>query len=181
VARTCGGLAIALDLTSPDAVAEAIEKIVGLDSPLAGVVLAGSPAPETVPFGKISASAMEQQWRVNVTGPQQLLAGLVKACFRPRKAGVVLCVLTTGMADGNKPAAGGMGAYVIAKYGLAGLLDVLAVEYPWLKVRAVRPSFTETPMLKAFDERYLEMMRASTPFATPDEIAARIMTEMFEV
>ncbi len=48
-----------------------------------------------------------------------------------------------------------MGAYVIAKHGMAGVLAMLAADYPWLRVRAVKPGYTETRMLDAFDERFL--------------------------
>jgi 3-oxoacyl-[acyl-carrier protein] reductase len=179
VAARCAGLAVSLDMACEASIGDAVALVSRLEVPLAGVVLAASPAPEIQPFGKIDPVAMRSQWQVNVIGPQLLLTGLVKTCFRSRKGGIVLGVLTSAMADADKPAAGSMGAYVIAKYGMAGLLDVLAADYPWLTVRSVRPGFTETSMLKAFDERYLDMMRERAPFATPEAVAERIVQEMF--
>lgn len=178
VADRTGGTVLALDLTSDESIAAAIESLAAMGTPPGGVVLAGSPAPEIEPFGKISPDAMALQWQVNVAGPQRLLAGVVKRCFRPRKSGRVLGVLTSALAAPDKPAAGSMGAYVIAKAGMAGLLDVLAADYGWLTVRSVRPGYTETPMLQAFDARYLEMMRERAPFSTPQQVAAEIVEEL---
>jgi NAD(P)-dependent dehydrogenase (short-subunit alcohol dehydrogenase family) len=143
-------------------------------------VLAGSPPLALAPFGKITAEAMQQQWQVNVMGPQMLLAELVRRCFRPYKQGVVVGVLTEAMGGGPHGidgAASGMGAYVIAKHGMAGLLAMLQADYRWLRVRAVRPGYTETRMLEAFDERFLANQRERAPFQTPEQVAASILQE----
>jgi len=146
---------------------------------LAGVVLAGSPPLSLEPFGKITADAMQQQWQVNVLGPQRLLAELVRRCFRKHKQGAVVGVLTRAMGaeGGIDGATSGMGAYVIAKHGMAGVLAMLAADYPWLRVRAVKPGYTETRMLDAFDERFLASQREKAPFQTPEQVASLIVEE----
>jgi 3-oxoacyl-[acyl-carrier protein] reductase len=73
-----------------------------------------------------------------------------------------------------------MGAYVIAKYGMAGLLALLAADYPWLSVRSVSPGYTETRMLEAFDPRFLELQRTRQPFHTPEEVAAQVLAEVIQ-
>ncbi|HEY9065595.1 MAG TPA: SDR family oxidoreductase [Burkholderiaceae bacterium] len=179
VAQRCGGIALALDLQDEASIAAAVEQLEA-GPPLAGVVLAGSPPLALAPFGKIEASDMQQQWQVNVIGPQRLLAELVRRCFRKRKQGAVVGVLTAAMgsgANGIEGAASGMGAYVIAKHGLAGVLAMLAADYPWLRVRAVKPGYTETRMLDAFDERFLAMQREKAPFQTPAQVASTIVQE----
>jgi 3-oxoacyl-[acyl-carrier protein] reductase len=136
-----------------------------------------------MPFGKITADDMAAQWLVNVLGPQQLLAELVRRCFRRHKQGAVVGVLTQAMgggATGIEGASSGMGAYVIAKHGLAGVLAMAAADYPWLRVRAVRPGYTETRMLEAFDERFLDLQREKAPFSTPEAVAAMILHEALE-
>ena len=79
--------------------------------------------------------------------------------------------------SGIEGAASGMGAYVIAKHGMAGVLAMLAADYPWLRVRVVRPGYTETRMLEAFDERFLAMQREKAPFQTPEQVASLIVEE----
>jgi NAD(P)-dependent dehydrogenase (short-subunit alcohol dehydrogenase family) len=86
-------------------------------------------------------------------------------------------VLTEAMGvDGV--AAKSMGGYIIAKYGLLGLMKVLDAEYSWLAVHTTSPGYTETPMLDAFDPRFLDQMRATHPagkFSSPDAVAAEIL------
>ena len=103
---------------------------------------------------------------------------MVKNCFRPQKQGAVVAVLSEAMGNETRPAASKMGAYVTAKFGLQGVVAAAAAEFSWLKAGTVSPGFTETPMLKAFDERFLETVRQTQPegrFATPEEVAAEIM------
>lgn len=178
VALRCGGEAIQLDLASDDSIAAAMNRLQESALKLAGVVLLGSPPPVLAPFGRISADDLHHQWLVNVHGPQRLLSGLVRQFFRKQRLGTVIGVLSGAMGDADgKGAASGMGAYVIGKYGLAGVLALLAADYPWLRVRTVKPGYTETSMLKVFDERFLEMQRAKRAFQTPEQVAAQIVTE----
>lgn len=182
VATRTGGLALPLDLTSEDAIVAAAERLEALPR-LAGVVLAGSPPLAPTPFGKIATQDMITQWQVNVLGPQRLVAELVRRAFRRHKQGSVVGVLTQAMgggATGIDGASSGMGAYVIAKHGLAGVLAMAAADYPWLRVRAVHPGYTDTPMLAAFDERFLAMQREKAPFSTPQDVAALILKEALE-
>ena len=179
VAERCVGRALHLDLSDPSCVADAAQELAGLPT-LLGAVLAGSPPLQLNPFGKISSDELLAQWKVNVLGPQQLLSELVRQCFRRRKAGVVVGVLTTAMGGTDSPAAAGMGAYVIGKHGMAGVLALLAADYPWLRVRSVRPSFTETKMLDAFDARFLDLQRAKAPFQTPGLVARQILQEALD-
>lgn len=176
VAQRCGGSSLALDLNDEVSILAAVAELESLPR-LAGAVLAASPPLSLAPFGKITAAEMQRQWQVNVQGPQRLLAELVRRCFRRHKQGSVVGVLTQAMGDGIQGAASGMGAYVIAKHGLAGVLAVLAADYPWLRVRAVKPGYTETRMLAAFDERFLAMQREKAPFQTPAQVASLIVAE----
>lgn len=176
VAHRTGGLALELDLTDETAIVAAAERLEALPR-LAGLVLAGSPPLVLTPFGKITADDMHAQWQVNVMGPQRLIAELVRRCFRKHKQGAVVGVLTQAMgsgADGTEGASSGMGAYVIAKHGLAGVLAMAAADYPWLRVRAVKPGYTETRMLEAFDERFLAMQREKAAFSSPESVASSI-------
>jgi 3-oxoacyl-[acyl-carrier protein] reductase len=181
LALECGGFAIKLDLEDDASIAQALEQLSEKlcdAGTLCGVVLAASPPPDLLPFSKLTPDMLLHQFRINVVGPQQLLAGLIKTHFRKNKSGMVVGVLSQAMGEGNRPPATGMGAYVIAKTALRGMLDVCAAEYPWLCVRTVSPGFTRTKMLDVFDERYLEQMQAKTPFASADEIARLILKEM---
>jgi 3-oxoacyl-[acyl-carrier protein] reductase len=191
VAERCGGVVQHLDLTSVASIVDAVDHVETLaatdEQPLAGVILCGSPPLSLAPFSKITAEEMTLQLQVNVIGPQQLLAELVRRCFRKNKEGIVVGVLSQAMGAGvheNEGAtrhghgvASGMGAYVIAKYGMAGLLELLAADYPWLRVRSVKPGYTETRMLQVFDERFLALQREKQAFTTPQHVASLIVDE----
>jgi 3-oxoacyl-[acyl-carrier protein] reductase len=180
LAAKTNGLALHLDLEDDESIAGAITSLAADSMPLAGVVLAASPPPVIAPFGKIDAVNAARQWRVNVEGPRQLLVGLVRL-MRQRQSGVVVAMLTEAMGDENRPAAGKMSDYVIAKFGLVGLMRVIAAEYPWLKTQLVYPGYTETPMLDAFDPRFLDSLRAALPegkFETPESVAGKVVAAM---
>ncbi|WP_071601230.1 SDR family oxidoreductase [Dickeya zeae] len=177
LAMQVGGLAVHLDLSSDESIEAATKFILEQNSPLAGVILAGSPPPDLVPFGKIQPTVLQEHIRVNVIGPQYLLSLLVRNFFRKQKQGTVVGILTQAMGQGIGTAMSGMGAYTIGKYGLLGILSVLSADYPWLRVKTVSPGYTETPMLNAFDERFLDMQRANVQFSTPIEVAHRIVDE----
>ena len=172
------GMALELDLGCAESIESAAKRIQELPW-LAGVVLAGSPAPALVPVGKLTLAELQEQGQVNVVGPQQLLAQLIRGRFRQQKAGFVVGVLSRAMGGQDEPATPNMGAYVIAKHGLCGVLAAVAADYPWLRVGSVRPGYTETPMLRAFDERFLEQERAKAPFQTPGAVADLILKEAF--
>jgi 3-oxoacyl-[acyl-carrier protein] reductase len=184
IAEQTGGVALPLDLASDRSIAEAVDTLASDANPLAGVVLAGSPPPVPGAFGKIESVEMALQWRVNVEGPRQLLTGVVRRCLRPRQTGVVIAVLSAAMGEGPHPAARGMGAYLISKYGLLGLMRVVAAEYPWLRTGAVRPGYTETAMLAAFDPRFLDVVRATRPdgrFDPPELVASEVLATIAQL
>lgn len=180
LAFECGGFAVKLDLMSDESIVQSLAQISeGLgEGGICGVVLAASPPPDLSPFGKLTPEMLLHQFRVNVVGPQLLLAGLIKTYFRKNKSGVVVGILSEAMGSENRLPITGMGAYVIAKTALRGMLSVCAAEYPWLHVRTVSPSFTKTRMLDVFDERYLKQMQARIPFASAEDVARLVLKEI---
>lgn len=175
LANECGGVTLPLDLSGDKSVDNAIEYLAGLGAQVAGVVHCASPVPKLASFGRITYEEMELFWRANVMGPQRLFAGMLKACFRFNKSGTVVAVTSRGMGETLEGAMPGLGAYTISKYGLCGVLALLASEYKWLKVQTVSPGFTQTKMLEVFDPRFLEQLAASGAVSNPADIANEIM------
>ena len=178
LANQIGGTAIQLDLQDPETIDAAVGEILKMSLEVAGVVFAASPKPTLDAFTKITAEDMETQWQVNVLGPQQLLARLIKRIFRKQKSGFALGVLSSAMGDGKTATGKNMGAYVIAKFGLQGVLATAAGDYPWLQTGTISPGFIETSMLEIFDERFLDMLREQLPnkrFSTPEEVAETVL------
>lgn len=183
IADACGGLPLVLDMADPRTIDDGIEHLVANGRPVAGVVIAASPAPTIGPFAKITAADHALFWTANVVGPHHLLAGLVRRCFRTSKTGSAVAVLSKAMnlttAAGEEPRAmSSMGAYTFSKFGLQGVMAQLLADYPWLTVACVKPGFTETDMLTAFDGRFLDQLRAQQHFSSPDEIATDIIRRL---
>jgi 3-oxoacyl-[acyl-carrier protein] reductase len=178
LAKETGGVSIALDLSSLESIDNACRYLLEKNINLVGIVLAGSPAPNLLPFCKIESSDLINQLQVNVIGPQILLSFIVKTFFRKTKKGQVLGILSKAMGGGIGSASSGMSSYIIAKYAMEGMLSSLASDYPWLHVSTVSPGYTNTSMLNAFDERFLEIQRSKVKFSSPNEIAELIMAEV---
>lgn len=181
LAKECNGLAVKIDMNSDDSIAMAVQSIseaMSENDLLCGVVLGASPAPDLLSFTGLSSEHLLSQFRVNVVGAQLLLSGLIKKFFRKNKLGVVVGVLTQAIGSENQTPATGMGAYVVAKIALKGMLSVCAAEYPWLKVKTVSPGFTKTKMLNVFDPRYLELVQTQSQFSSPEDIAQLIIKEI---
>ncbi|WP_375784457.1 SDR family NAD(P)-dependent oxidoreductase [Bradyrhizobium sp. Pha-3] len=183
IAEACGGLSIAFDMADPSSIDRGIALLAKDGRPVVGAVLAASPPPVVAPFGKISAADHSLFWTANVVGPQYLLAGLVRQFFRPRKAGSVAAVLTGAIrvpeaASALPKVMSSMGAYSISKFGLLGVMAQLSSEFPWLRVSSVMPGFTETDMLKVFDERFLDQLRLQGAFAKPEDVAVEIVDRL---
>jgi NAD(P)-dependent dehydrogenase (short-subunit alcohol dehydrogenase family) len=176
LAERTGGMPLRIDLGDATSIGDSVARLEVLPR-LAGAVLAASAPLDLTPFGKISDEALDLHWRVSVLGTQRLLAELVRRCFRKHKAGCVVGVLSRAMGDESGRAAPGMGAYTIGKFGMAGVLALAAADYPWLRVRSVSPGYTETKMLSAFDERFLQLQREKTAFLAPESVAGLILQE----
>jgi 3-oxoacyl-[acyl-carrier protein] reductase len=178
IASLTKGLSVKLDLCDDSSILKAIDFIASQQKQVSGIILAASPPPEIVPFGKITREEMILQWQVNVAGPQQLISGLIKTCMRQNEVGALLAILSSAMGLEQKNAASHMGAYIIAKFGLLGVLSAAKADYPWMTVDSISPSFVETPMLTAFDKRYLDLIREAQPdkkFSTPEKVAKDVI------
>jgi NAD(P)-dependent dehydrogenase (short-subunit alcohol dehydrogenase family) len=182
VASETGGLALHLDLSDEGSIDKAVAQILAEEFPLAGIVLAASPPPTILPLFKIPESDFADQWHINVDGPRKLLADIIRKSMRPNKQGWIVGILSQAMGSPDL-AAKNMGSYIIAKYGLLGLLKTLETEYSWLNVISVKPGYTETKMLDVYDDRFLDQLREKEPidrFSLPEEIAQEIIMRIPE-
>lgn len=178
IAKACDGQALHCDLTDHRSIAAAVECVATDQDPLAGLIHAASPPPRLVPLSRVERADLDLQWIVNVAGAHELIAGLVRHCLRKAKRGTIVGVLSQAMGDDGAQTTHSMSSYVVAKWGLSGLLRAVAAEYPWLKVRSVSPGFTDTAMLTAFDPRFIEMQREKGQVTSPEAVAHQIVQEV---
>jgi NAD(P)-dependent dehydrogenase (short-subunit alcohol dehydrogenase family) len=183
LADACGGLPVVFDMNDPISIDRGVKMLLETGRSVAGVVFAASPPPTIAPFGKMTTDDHLWFWTANVVGPQILLAGLIRHWFRPRKTGSVVAILTRAMGDAGSECdiplvMSGMGTYTISKFGLLGVVAQAKAEFPWLRVSSVRPGFTETEMLKVFDDRFLDQLRRQQQFADPEDVAAEVVERL---
>jgi len=176
LARDHDGEAVALDLCAPDQIDSVVARF--SSELVKAVILNASPPLEIKPFIEATGGAFHRQFEVTVVGHHRLLAGLIKSCFRPTKTGTVVAVLTKAMGDMKKPAMKDVSVYIAAKYGLLGLVVAARAEHPWLKVETVSPGFTDTPMLDAFNPRFVELLREQGMLSDPDVVAKEIISKI---
>lgn len=179
VAETTGGFPVRVDMRDPSSLSEAVRLASDGELPVAGLVLCSAPSPQFAPLVETSAETIDEHLSVSARGAHQLISELIRFQFRPQRKGTVVAVLSAAMGLGDRKATPGMGAYIIGKYSLLGVLKAAAADYPWLVVRSIAPDFVETRMLDSFDPRFLELARAGRPqgrFATPEEVAVEIVS-----
>lgn len=127
-----------VDLTDPDALAGATERIDELDVLVhsAGVGLLGTVA-------ELDVATWRRQFEVNVVAVAELTRLLLPALRTAR--GTVVCV-NSGAGLAARP---GWGSYAASKFALRAFADALRGEEPDLRVCSVHPGRVDTDMQRA--------------------------------
>ena len=181
LANELGTFAVKIDLFSEISINNAIKYItkqIQNNDKLIGAVFCASPSPDIFPFLQTKAEQLSKQFQVNVIGHQILIKALIKKFFQKEKIGTIVGVLSKAIGSEKEKVATSMSSYIIAKSALKSMLSVCAVEFNWLKVRTIIPSFTKTKMLDVFDPRYLEMLDSKQKISTPENVAKLIINEI---
>lgn len=181
LAQECDGLTLLLELSNSLSIDRAIHEISTFPIELLGIVHCSSPAPRLSSFTRISEVDMQFFWEINVMSIHRLFAGIIKHSLRKLQRGTIVALTSKAMGAVNQSAMSGMGAYTISKFGLCGVLALMAAEFSWLKVVTISPGFTQTKMLEVFDPRFIEQITFETPLSQPAEIADQILSHFEEV
>lgn len=174
IATASNGAAILLDLCLPKSIAQTVESLAAMNESLDGVVLAASAPLQLTSLSKVTDAEAALHWRINVAGPLELLRLAIPRLMQPRRRGVVVGVLSAAMQSDNGKPVKGFGPYVIAKFGMQGLLAVLEAEWPWLTVRSVKPGYTDTPLLSGIGETFVDFLKRKGELGDPVEVARGI-------
>lgn len=171
------GMAIHMPLHEPTRLDGIIERLVSDGLCPDAVVLGASPPLSVCAFTKATAEDFHRQLEVAVTGNHHLLASIWKRCFRPRRQGHAIAVLTAALGPPPTPQ---LVSYLAAKSALRTVLQCACAEFGrgGFRASAVSPGFTETPMLDAFDPRLLDLARAKAAngaLLKPEDVARVIV------
>ncbi|HUF84995.1 MAG TPA: glucose 1-dehydrogenase [Acidimicrobiia bacterium] len=170
---------MATDVTDPDAVAamvgRAVEQFGRLDAAVnnAGTTGAGAPVAD------YSLEDWNRTIALNLTGVFLCMKHEIPAMLASGDGGAIVN-MSSGAGLVGFP---GLPAYVASKHGVVGLTRAAALEYvgAGIRVNAVCPGSTRTPMLEAFmggDPTIEKMMEKAAPIGRlgrPEEIAEAVV------
>jgi NAD(P)-dependent dehydrogenase (short-subunit alcohol dehydrogenase family) len=172
--RGGSALALALDVTNPDAVSEAVATA---SRTFGKLDLAVNNAGISLPRHSVDTTPVEDWRRVvdtNLSSVFYCLRAEIPAMMAAGGGSIVnmASVLgTVGFAD--------TAAYVAAKHGVIGLTKTAALEYATrdIRVNAVAPGFVDTPMLSQGGRRMrgAALLAPMARFATVEEVAEVVL------
>jgi NAD(P)-dependent dehydrogenase (short-subunit alcohol dehydrogenase family) len=171
-----GALVIVADVSDPEQarqmVESALERFGRLDASVNAAGVAQTDVART-------ADVSDDEWRrvmsVNLDGTFFSMRAEIPAILASG-GGAIVNFASTMSAAGS---ATGVGAYVASKHAVLGLTRAAALEYATdgLRVNAVGPGITDTPMTRGWDAARRTAQLAKHPlgrFAAPEEIASLV-------
>lgn len=175
--RSAGGKAIFIhcDVTDDQSVKNLLIKSIDSYGPVTMAVNNAGIGGKMVPFHEVGNQDWHQMLQVNLTGVFYCMREEINAMLHHGGGSIVNVSSLAGL-NGVKWGS----PYTAAKHGVIGLTKSAALEYGkyHIRVNAVCPGFTDTPMVKNVDESLLQKsLHRRVPLkrmATPDEIARAI-------
>src|SRR5579864_8111168 len=172
VAAETGGVGLAVDVTEPEALAEAVDRAVGELGGLS-IVHANAGIGTMNAVGEMSPKEWGSIIDVNLTGVFHTVHAAIPHLLANGDGRVV----STASISGVRPAEG-EAAYAAAKLGVVSLTASLALEYgPTIRANAVSPGMIATGMTGPLLDNFtyiVERMKAKTPagrIGEPDDVA----------
>lgn len=146
------------------------------------VVLSACPPPSVKSFTKTGRADFMPQFDINVIGNHRLICCLWKSSFRRRRAGHIVGLLTTAL---GPPPLSHLVSYTVAKAGLLVLLQSACAQFERadLRVTAVSPGFTDTPMLESFEDLLIARVRdksSGEQLLDPNDVAKVILDALLD-
>jgi len=173
-------IAIVADVSDEDSIAgavqEAVDRFGGLDGLVAnaGIDLIGADDRAD----RLDTSVWRRIVDVNLTGTFLTCKHGIRAMLKSGGGSVVCTASPTGLVGGSP----GFDAYSSSKAGVFGLVRVMAADYAaeGIRVNAVVPGFTETPMVRHFTENAARRaaVEQTIPLGRagqPEEVAAMML------
>ncbi len=143
-------------------------------SPLMTLILNASRRPAPAPFGRTDPDELRKQFEVSAVGPLGLIQAVWRRHFSARRSGHLIVVSTAAL---GPPPARDMTSYVIGKASLEATAACAIGELgpKGLAVTILRPGYIDTPMLQAFEPRYIEILRDKGLVKSPEEIVSVVV------
>jgi 3-hydroxybutyrate dehydrogenase len=154
VADGCADRAVAADVTSEEALAQAIADAAAALGPI-DILVANAGAAESSPFIETPNAAFQRMLDINLMGTVNAARAVLPA-MSERGFGRIVTIASTAALKGYPY----VSAYVAAKHATLGFVRALALEYArtGVTVNAVCPGFTDTDLVA----RSIETIMAKT-------------------
>jgi 3-hydroxybutyrate dehydrogenase len=181
IAKETRGLAVEADVTDPEAMARAIERVESTLGPI-GIAIANAGVAATASLPSTDDATWDRLFAVNATAPFRLARALLPKMASAGWGRFVFLASNAGLAG-----YGYTTAYCASKHAVVGLMRACAVEYARTNVtiNAVCPGFVDTEMAsraavaiaaktkrqEAEARRMLEDLSPQRRLMTTDEVA----------
>jgi len=184
VANDINGLAVQVDVSDENSVAESLETIVGkVGSPRIAVNCAGIATGARIVGreGKTSIDVFQQTIRVNLFGTYHVMTHaaakmMALTPLQDGERGVIINTASVAYEDGQV----GQSAYAASKGAIASMCLPAAREFAQVGVRvmAIAPGLFNTPMMQGLPEEVTDKITANIPFPSrlgkPEEFALMV-------
>lgn len=174
IAEESNGIALKIDLLNPIDSFTNLDKL-NFSKNIIGVIHSGSLELKLEKFSKINENNLRRRIDMDIFGTWHFMNMAIKKFLKPKKKGFILFVLSSVMGNFEKASMPSLAGYVIGKYSLAGISSAMGADNKWLKVLTISPGFIDTPMLDAFDSRFVNQLRIQNKISSPKDIANEVI------
>jgi NAD(P)-dependent dehydrogenase (short-subunit alcohol dehydrogenase family) len=153
-------LAIAVDFDPP--------------SPIEALIINAARLPQIAPFGRVELEEVRLQFNVSALGPYELIRSVWRRHFRPQHRGHLIVLSTAGL---ELPPTPGMAGYIVGKAALEAVVSCATSEYGsgGLATTVIRPNYIDTPLLRAFEPRFIQLLREKNRVISPAQVASVVV------
>ena len=142
------------------------------------LILCAAALPTIQPILKSKSKKLLDHFITSVVGHHNLISKIINYYFKINREGKILTILSKGIINENKPSKY-MGPYLLSKYALKKLIQIIKIENKWIKIKFFYPSFTNTKMLKSLDKDYIKVVKSNEKISSPQTISKIIINKLF--
>lgn len=156
-----------------------LKNIIKKDSQFENLILCASLTPAIMPLLKSDRNDLLKHFKVSVVGHHYLIIKIINFYFKRNRKGNILTILSKGIENKNKPSKY-MGPYLISKFALEKMLQIIRIENPWINIQNFYPGFTKTKMFKSFDKDYIKIIKKNEKIFSIKEISNLIIKKFLK-
>ena len=158
---------------------KSLKFIIKKDYKFNNLILCASQPPIISPILKCEGKELLKHFKVSVIGHHYLITKIINFYFKRNRKGKIFTILSKGIKNERKPSKY-MGPYLIAKFALKQMLQIIKIENSWIKIHNVYPGFTKTKMLSSLDKDYIKLIKKNEKIFSTKEISRLIVKKFLK-